>query len=169
MQDRKLIIRDARLNELDEVSRILERAYSQYADFLPDQDWKNYLNDIIDVRSRLPEAELIVAETHSRLAGTVTLYLKYASPSVEGWLPGWAGVRLLAVDPDFRGRGIGRALMDECIRRCRKQGIKTIALHTSEMMGVAKRMYEKMGFKRIPEFDYHPRPGVVVMAYRMDL
>jgi ribosomal protein S18 acetylase RimI-like enzyme len=167
--DQKLIIRDARLNELDEVSQILKRAYSQYADFLPDPDWKNYLEDIIDVRSRLPEVELIVAEIGGCLAGTVTLYLKYATPPVEGWLPGWAGIRLLAVDPYYRGRGIGRDLMDECIRRCRKQGIKTIALHTSEIMGVAKRMYEKMGFKRIPEYDFHPRPEVVVMAYRLDL
>jgi hypothetical protein len=34
---------------------------------------------------------------------------------------------------------------------------------------VAKRMYEKMGFRRMPEFDFHPRPEVVVMAYRLDL
>jgi ribosomal protein S18 acetylase RimI-like enzyme len=169
MPDDNLKIRDARLDELDEVSQVLKKAYSQYADFMPGQDWKDYLENIINVRSRLPEAELIVAEIDSRLVGTVTLYLKYQSTSLEGWLPGWAGVRLLAVHPDYRGRGIGRALMEECIRRCRTQGIRSIALHTSEMMGVAKRMYEKMGFKRIPEFDFHPRPGIVVMAYRMDL
>jgi len=60
-------------------------------------------------------------------------------------------------------------LMEECIRRCRKQGIATIGLHTTEMMDVARRMYEKMGFVRVPELDVHPGPGVVVMAYRLDL
>lgn len=36
-------------------------------------------------------------------------------------------------------------------------------------MHVAKGMYERMGFIRIPEYDFHPAPGVVVMAYRLDL
>jgi ribosomal protein S18 acetylase RimI-like enzyme len=57
--------------------------------------------------------------------------------------------------------------MQECVRRCRDRGIKTIALHTTEVMEVARGMYERMGFARIPEHDFHPAPGVVVMAYRM--
>jgi ribosomal protein S18 acetylase RimI-like enzyme len=59
--------------------------------------------------------------------------------------------------------------MDECVRRCRERGIATIGLHTTETMDIARRMYERMGFVRVPEFDFHPAPGVVVMAYRLDL
>jgi hypothetical protein len=36
-------------------------------------------------------------------------------------------------------------------------------------MDIARRMYERMGFVRVPEFDFHPAPGIVVMAYRLDL
>jgi GNAT superfamily N-acetyltransferase len=162
-------IRDARTEELDQVADLLKKAYSQYESYIPDASWKDYLENIIDVRSRLPEADLIVAEVDGRLAGTVTLYLKYNTPPMEGWPQGWAGIRLLAVHPDYRGRRISRALMEECIRRCRKQGIKTMALHTADIMHVAMSLYEKMGFQRIPEFDFHPRPDVVVKAYRLDL
>jgi len=104
-----------------------------------------------------------------QLVGTVTLYLDAGHSSQGGWPNGWAGIRLLAVRPAYRGRGIGRALMQECVRRCRNQGIAAVGLHTTEMMDVARRMYEKMGFVRVPEFDFYPRPGVVVMAYRLDL
>lgn len=114
-------------------------------------------------------AELIVAELDGRLVGTVTLYLNLSKPSQEGWPEGWAGIRLLGVDPSYRGRGIGHALMAECLRRCREQSIKTIGLRTNEIMDIARRMYEQMGFTRVPEFDFHPVPGVVVTAYRLDL
>lgn len=59
--------------------------------------------------------------------------------------------------------------MDECIRRCRERGIKTIGLHTTDIMEVARAMYERMGFERVPEFDFHPASHIVVMAYRLDL
>jgi ribosomal protein S18 acetylase RimI-like enzyme len=166
--DSKINVRDARPEELDRIALLLKEAYHQFQDFLPPAVWQDYLENIMDVRSRLQEAQLIVAELEGKLAGAVTLYLK--SDNAEGgWPEGWAGVRLLGVDPKFRSHGIGRALMDECVRRCKEHRIKTIGLHTTELMDVAKRMYEKMGFTRIPEFDYHPRPGVTVMAYKLDL
>ena len=47
--------------------------------------------------------------------------------------------------------------------------VPTLGLHTTEKMSVARGMYERMGFVRVPEFDFHPAPQVVVMAYRLDL
>ncbi len=164
-----LIIRNARLDELDRVSQLLKNSYQQYKQFLPSEAWQAYLEDIIDVRSRLAEADLIVAELEGKLAGAVTLYIKTTSSKETGWPEGWAGIRLLAVHPRFRGLGIGRALMDECLNRCRVKDISTIGLHTTKMMDVARRMYERMGFVRVPEFDFHPEPDTVVMAYRLDL
>jgi len=136
---------------------------------MPAFNWEAYLKNIKDVQSRLKVSELIVAEMEGRLVGTVTLFLKASGSSREEWPEGWASVRLLAVHPDYRRRGIGRALMEECIRRARKAGIRTIGLHTSKLMDAARRMYEMMGFKRAPELDIHPAPGVVIMAYRLDL
>jgi hypothetical protein len=37
------------------------------------------------------------------------------------------------------------------------------------MMQVAKQMYERMGFQRVPEIDFHPAPGFVIMGYRLPL
>jgi hypothetical protein len=37
------------------------------------------------------------------------------------------------------------------------------------MMQVAMRMYERMGFVRAPELDFHPDPSITVKAYRLEL
>lgn len=165
----EVLIRDVRSDELDEVSLLLSDAYQQYQNFIPPERWKAYLEDIMDVSSRVDESELIVAELDHRLAGCVTLYLDGSKSFTNAWPAGWAVVRLLAVHPDFRGRCVGHALMEECIRRCRKARIKTIGLHTTEIMEVARHMYERMGFVRVPEHDFHPAPGITVMAYRLQL
>ena len=159
-------LRDARPGELEHVAKLLVAAYQEYEEFMQADRWDWYRNDMINVRSRIPDSELIVAEVRNKIAGAVTLY---PQGSNNGWPAGWAGIRLLAVDPDFRGRGIGRGLMEECIRRCRERGTKTIGLHTTELMKVARAMYERIGFERIPEFDFHPAPDTTVFAYRLDL
>jgi len=168
LESHGLIIRNARLDELDEVSLLLKDAYRQYENIIRPEAWQSYLEDIVDVRSRLGKSDLIVAELDYRLAGCVTLYLDLSS-FPEAWPRDWAVVRLLAVHPEYRGKGIGRALMEECIRRCRQSKVAAIGLHTTEAMDIARNMYERMGFVRFPQSDFHPAPGVTVMAYRLQL
>lgn len=166
IESAEIKLRDARPDELEDVSKVLVAAYREYKNFMPADRWDGYRNDMVDIRNRMMDSELIVAEVNIQIAGTVTLY---PQGSILGWPEDWAGIRLLAVHPDFRGQGIGRALMEECIRRCRERGVKTIGLHTTAVMKIARGMYERMGFKRIPEFDFHPAPDIVLFAYRLDL
>jgi hypothetical protein len=36
-------------------------------------------------------------------------------------------------------------------------------------MALAQGMNERMGFQRIPEYDFYPRAELTVMAYKLDL
>jgi predicted N-acetyltransferase YhbS len=166
--EEKLIIRDARPEEIDEVAQMLKKSYLQYQPDMPPHRWQKYLEDILDVRSRLPESQLIVAELNNKLVGTVTLYPDARAAEIL-WPEKWAGVRLLGVDPGFRGRGIGQQLMEECVKRAQSNGNTALGLHTTGMMETAKRMYERMGFVRVPSYDFHPAPDMAVMAYKLDL
>jgi len=161
-----LVVRNARNDELDLVAALLAEAYAEYRQLVPEEAWQSYLEDILDVRGRIADSELIVADGGGELVGSVTLYLK---GQLMGWPDGWAGVRLLGVPPRYRGQGIARALMEECISRSRAAGKHTLGLHTAQIMKNAQSLYMRMRFVRDREFDIKPAPDVVVMAYRLAL
>lgn len=162
-------IRDALPEELSQAAAVLGAAYGEYAASMPPELWRGYHADIVDVRSRLHYSDLIVAQHEGRVAGTVTFYPPGSRDGRSAWPDEWAGIRLVAVHPESRGMGVGRALTEECISRARAIGAPTIGLHTSSIMAVAMDLYKRMGFVRVPEYDFRPSPSIVVEAFRMDL
>lgn len=161
------LIRDARPGEFDAAAKIMLAAYEQYKAYMPPPAWEAYSKDLVDVGSRAEASQLIVAEQDGRLLGAVTFFPD--APQGENWPDGYTYVRLLAVAPTGRGRGIGRALMEECIERSRTLQATYIALHTTGIMEVARSMYERMGFQRVPAHDFKPAPQITVEAFRLKL
>lgn len=167
-EPRSVVLRDAERDEVDEVGSVVLSAYQEYAALMPPDVWAMYSENIRDVRSRLKESDLIVALQGGRIAGAVTFYPKHKKREDPVWPPGWTGIRLVAVRPESRGRGIGRMLVEECIRRSREQAAAAVGLHTTSFMSVAAAMYERIGFVRVPEYDFHP-PEMTVSAYKLAL
>ncbi len=63
-------------------------------------------------------------------------------------------LRMLAVSPIERGRGIGASLTQAALDMAVEQGARRIVLSTMESMHVAHRLYERMGFVRRHELDW---------------
>jgi ribosomal protein S18 acetylase RimI-like enzyme len=164
-----MTVRDARADELDAIGAMMVAAYAEYMPSDPPPEWRAYEHEIRDVRRRLDASTLIVAEDAGRLVGAVTYYAEGSKEPHGGWPPSWAVIRLLAVDPGARGQGIGRRLTEECLRRARAAGRVAVGLHTTMLMTIARQMYERMGFVRVPEHDFFPVPSFHVMAYRLAL
>lgn len=166
-----LQIRDARDADREILQSVTLSAYEQYARIMG-ENWKFYRKNILDTLADVKPAEQIVAENDRGIIGTVLLYP--AGTQVHGPDGKSIGlqvpeVRLLAVLPTARGQGVGVALMQECIRRARQSGAAALGLHTTDMMNVAMRMYENMGFMRVPALDLSPAEGIIVKGYRIDL
>ena len=171
MKKRKsLHIRDARDDEREVIRDVTLAAYEEYAAVMPEPFWEEYRRQLLVTLDEEGAVERIVAEREGTVVGSVLLYPPLANAYTRVLVGvGWPEVRLLAVAPGARGQGVGTALMDECERRARSAGATMLGLHTMDMMQAAMRLYERRGFIRAPELDFHPAEGVLVKGYRRSL
>lgn len=85
------------------------------------------------------------AEIDGRIAGTIFLV---RSLDEVGQL------RLMLVEPEARGRGIGTRLIQECLDFARNAGYRTVRLWTNSVLVDVRRLYEKAGFRLVESEAY---------------
>jgi GNAT superfamily N-acetyltransferase len=166
----RLSVRTARPSDRGSIARITLDAYREYASIMEPDAWRA-LDDAI--RASLVNdtgVTRLIAELDGEIVGSAALYAP--DSAAYGSLASastWPEVRLVAVAPSARGRGVARALVDECVRRARAAGASVLGLHTSRSMRAAMRLYERMGFVRDPEHDFQPPGAELVEGYLLRL
>jgi GNAT superfamily N-acetyltransferase len=169
MNPEELILRDAKDSERELIAEVMLESYQQYAFDMPQERWEQYRDSIRNsVYGDAPYAR-IVAEIDGRIVGSVQMFLSseaaYGNPEMGIHSP---IIRLLAVHPSARGRGVATALIREAARRALELGATTLNLHTSDMMASAVKLYEKLGFQRHYETDT-TNGETLVKGYRIEV
>jgi ribosomal protein S18 acetylase RimI-like enzyme len=93
-----------------------------------------------------PDKAVLVAADSGDVIG-------YAYAAIKGYnymaLRGPAGVlHDVIVDPEHRGRGVGRLLLDAALEFFRSRGVPRVVLSTAERNEAAQRLFARMGFRR---------------------
>ena len=109
---------------------------------------------------RRPSASLLTAESNGTVVGFSVLWFT----ADEGELGD------IAVDPEYRGRGIGRTLLDRSIEEARSRGARSLYLEVRESNDAAHALYEKAGFETVGRrADYYSGPREDARVMRLDL
>jgi DNA-binding MarR family transcriptional regulator/N-acetylglutamate synthase-like GNAT family acetyltransferase len=87
-----------------------------------------------------------IAELDSRIVGSVFLVRKTDEI---------AKLRLLYVEPDARGHGIGRRLVEDCIAHARTVGYRRMTLWTNDVLTGARKIYQAAGFQLVHSEPHH--------------
>lgn len=163
-------IRVIRPEEYDALGEITARAYLDdgLLDFGEDDP---YLVTLRDVAARAAEANVLVAVDGGGTVLGGVAYVAAGSPWADLAGDGEAEFRMLAVARAARGRGVGGALVRECVERARAtEGCVRVRLSTQKGMLGAHRIYERLGFVRTPERDWSPVPGLLdLLTYRLEI
>ncbi|MGZ4674669.1 MAG: GNAT family N-acetyltransferase [Ilumatobacteraceae bacterium] len=145
-------VRLARPDDHDAIGQLTVEAYAALAG--GEEVLGDYEDELRDVAGRAVECDVLVAvNRHRTLLGAVTYVPGPDTVLSEFSDADAAGIRMLAVAPGHQGSGVGRALTEACIERARRDGRRKIVLHSTELMKVARTMYEKLGFVAEPERD----------------
>jgi GNAT superfamily N-acetyltransferase len=160
MIDQEYLVREANPDEFKEIGELMTKVYSQLKGFPGRNEQPDYYKMLINIGrfTEKPKTKLLIAIcTNGKIAGGVVYFgdMKYygsggsASEERNG-----AGFRLLAVDPNLRGKGIGKILIKACIQMAKEDKQGQMIIHSTKTMQTAWKMYENMGFKRSLDLDF---------------
>lgn len=160
-----ITVRPARCEELPAAGELVATAYLADGAVQPEDP---YLDDLRDAADRARDSVVLVAVEGEALLGTVT-WCPAGSSQREVAADDEGEFRSLGVLPVARGRGVGELLVRACLRHAAQEGYTAVALSSAEWMVAAHRLYARLGFRRTPERDWRPVPGVQLLAYRLEL
>ncbi|NOY06402.1 MAG: GNAT family N-acetyltransferase [Chlorobi bacterium] len=132
--------------------RDLFREYEEYLDVdICFQDFEQELKDLPGPYAP-PDGCLLLAMEGNKEVGCV---------AVRPLRDDICEMKRLFVRPEYHGRGYGRLLVEEIIRRAENIGYRTMRLDTLTRLKQAMRLYESFGFREIEPYYDNPMTDVV--------
>ncbi len=117
-----------------------------------------YAEELRDAHRRAREATLLVAtvptgDGRDAVVGSLTL-APYGSSYAEVAEPDELELRMLAVAPEARRRGVAEELLQAALREAVARGARRVVLSTLDAMTAAQRLYARLGFEARPDRDW---------------
>jgi ribosomal protein S18 acetylase RimI-like enzyme len=174
-----LVVREAREEELEQIGELIAEVYGgedlagpEYVKVLRDARarWESPATTLLVAHDDVAEEGETVESEALEILGTV-VYAAPGSPWQDVATDEEVEFRMLATVAPARGRGVGETLVRACIDRARQSGAPRLVLSTGPEMLAAHRLYERLGFVRVPERDWRPRPDMehLLRAYALEL
>jgi ribosomal protein S18 acetylase RimI-like enzyme len=119
-------------------------------------------------QTKAAATHLLVAERDGAVVGVVAL-LAPGEPTRAIALEGEAELARLVVSSAARRQGVGRALAHRCTELAQSAGWQAISLWSRPYQQAGHRLYESLGYQRLPERDSVDETGFGRVVFRLEL
>jgi ribosomal protein S18 acetylase RimI-like enzyme len=121
-------------------------AYREFSVDLGAEVWPGMVKTLTAIAPAAETATFLVVRGEDGLIGSVA----YRPP---GWAPpplpaAWASIDLIAVAPNARNAGLGRALVNACLDRAEADGADTVGATVNGLMTGAQALFSHLGFHK---------------------
>lgn len=168
-KNEEIVIREVSEKEVPFIGQLLLESYKQYELAFEGERWKTYEQELRSAAENKYIDKFLVAQYKGQLIGTIQLfrssYEAYGLSHLDIHQP---IIRFLAVHPNGRGLGIAKKLLETVIIHARTDGMKSIYLHTTDIMEQAIQLYKHYGFVRYPKKDFLKNNNPIA-CYKLDL
>jgi len=128
----KFVLRSATENDAAAVTECIRNAFRHYVERIGREPGPM----LMDYAREINEHQVFVIEQDEQIVGALVLCVKE-----EGFL-----LDVIAVEPQFQGKGIGRLMLEFAESEARRQGYKSIYLYTHAKMTENQALYTKIGY-----------------------
>jgi GNAT superfamily N-acetyltransferase len=160
--------RQGNIQDLEAIKQLSLLAYLQFENILSEENilaWKENLSKNKTYEDLFARSYCVVCEEDNSIVGSA--FLVPSGNPFKWFEKEWAYIRLVAVQPEKAGQGIGKMLTKYCLQKAKENDEAIIALHTSEFQDAARHIYEGLGFKKIR--DLEPSFGKQIYLYTLNL
>lgn len=150
----RLKFREGNTNDKEQLKELALISYGDFEKALTGENWNLLYKNLKSENSYsniLEIAKCFVCQIENKIIGVA--YIVPSGNPTEIFESDWSYIRMVGVNPKYRGNGIGKKLTQNCIAYARQNNEQIIALHSSEFMDAARYLYERLGFKRIKEIE----------------
>ena len=129
------------------------------------QDWDYTFDAYVAIplaefaKSHCSRESIWIAEKDGRIVGSAAI-VKFSEIEAQ--------LRWLLLDPEVRGLGLGRRLLEEALDFARREGYSSVFLWTVDTLPIAAQLYQSAGFKRTEEVT-HELWGNMVTEVKYEL
>jgi ribosomal protein S18 acetylase RimI-like enzyme len=106
------------------LTELLKASYQEFSQIISAEAWSEYEKVIVDVKSRMTSEidQMILRDRSKNMLGCISLFSHAREEHMNVFPPRSSYVRLLAVHPTQRGKGLGKILVQACADRAKSQG-----------------------------------------------
>jgi GNAT superfamily N-acetyltransferase len=149
---------EARSPEDYAAAKAIIQAYARWVGI--DLEFQNFSHELATLTTMYgpPHGAMLLARDGDAVVGCVGLR------ELESDI---AEMKRMFVPPEYRGRGIGRGLLETFIAKARELGYKAVRLDTVQRLDAAAAMYRRHGFVPIAPYCYNPDPTAIFLELRL--